>query len=275
MMGNDLRRRQMRLTRQERIRRRKRQIRIRLIVIAIAILGLIFLIAVTYKGKKDLEVLGTEMEESQQQEDIVASEEESEDTEEQPETETEEETDGWTVIVDAGHGGKDQGCAYGEVLEKDINLDIALLLRDKLEAAGVNVVMTRADDTFVYLNRRVEAAENVEADVYVSIHVDSYSDDEAVNGLTIHYQEGADGGKVMAQTIHSVLDQENITNVRSIMESDLYVLRNTTMPATLIEVGFLTNRTDRTNLQSEAFLEDLSNGIYEGIIEYLEENEKN
>jgi N-acetylmuramoyl-L-alanine amidase len=59
------------------------------------------------------------------------------------------------------------------------------------------------------------------------------------------------------------------------MESDLYVLRNTTMPATLIEVGFLTNRTDRTNLQSEAFLEDLSNGIYEGIIEYLEENEKN
>jgi N-acetylmuramoyl-L-alanine amidase len=240
-----------------------------MIVIAIALLGLIFLIAVTNKGKKDLEVLGTEIEESQQQEDIVATEEESEDTEE-PEPETEPETDGWTVIVDAGHGGKDQGCAYGEVLEKDINLNIALLLQEKLEEAGVNVVMTRADDTFVYLNRRVEAAENVEADVYVSIHVDSYSDDEAVNGLTIHYQEGADGGKVMAQTIHSVLDQENITNVRSIMESDLYVLRNTTMPATLIEVGFLTNRTDRTNLQSEAFLEDLSNGIYEGIIEYLE-----
>jgi N-acetylmuramoyl-L-alanine amidase len=265
--------------RQARIRRRKRQIRIRLTVIALGILVLASLIIVTNHGKKAISALGTGVEENTQQEDEKAGDgemtEASEEPDEPDEPEQTAQPTGWTVIIDAGHGGKDQGCAYGETLEKDINLNVALLLEDRLEAAGINVVMTREDDTFVYLNRRVEAAENVEADAFISIHVDSYSDDESIHGLTIHYQSGAAGGKVLAQKLHEILTEADVTNVRKVMESDLYVLRNTTMPAALIEVGFLTNRTDRANLQSETFLEALTDSIYEGIIEYLKENAKN
>jgi N-acetylmuramoyl-L-alanine amidase len=189
------------------------------------------------------------------------------------ETETAEPEDrGVTVILDAGHGGKDQGCAYGGIIEKNINLEIALLLEQKLEAAGIHVVMTRDDDTFVYLNRRVEAAENAAADAFISIHVDSYPEDESINGVTIHYETGADGGRELANMLHTALGGAEITNVRRVMESDLYVLRNTSMPATLVEAGFLTNSTDRANLQSEDFLDGLAEGIYEGIVTFFEEN---
>jgi N-acetylmuramoyl-L-alanine amidase len=269
-MDNELKRRH---TRQARIRKRKRQIRIRLTLIGASILVLFFLMLATKIGKKEIETLGTEIGELLQPEDPTEAESEEDAAVEEPEPAAE--PTGWTVIIDAGHGGKDQGCAYGEIIEKDINLNVALLLEQKLQAAGVSVVMTREDDTFVYLNRRVEAAENVDADAYISIHVDSYPDDESINGLTIHYQTGATGGKKLAEELHEVLAEADVTNVRSVMESDLYVLRNTSMPATLVEVGFLTNTTDRTNLQSEPFLEALSEVIYEGIIEYLTENEKN
>jgi N-acetylmuramoyl-L-alanine amidase len=293
-MDNDLRRRR---ARQERIRRRKRQIRFRLALIGISILLLVTLVIATKAGKAKIAAFGTEVEaqtplksetDQNSTEDAESDDnEEIEDTEQPDDAEEadaeEADTDirgidgaeNWTVILDAGHGGKDQGCAYGEVLEKDINLNVVLLLEEKLKQSGVNVIMTRSDDTFVYLNRRVAAAENAEADAFISIHVDSYEDDSSINGLTIHCEEGADGGKVFADKIHEILSDADITHVRNVMESDLYVLRNTTMPAVLIEVGFLTNSTDRANLQSETFLEELSDGIYEGIIDYLTENEKN
>jgi N-acetylmuramoyl-L-alanine amidase len=182
---------------------------------------------------------------------------------------------GRVIIIDAGHGGKDQGCAYGDVLEKDINLEIVLLLRQRLEEAGFTVIMTRDDDTFVYLNRRVEAAENADADAFVSIHVDSYTDDESVQGLTVHYETGAAGGQEFADSIRTAISDAGITKVRNLMESDLYVLRNTTMPATLVEVGFLTNSTDRENLQTETFQEELADSICSGIIAYFSENGNN
>jgi N-acetylmuramoyl-L-alanine amidase len=186
--------------------------------------------------------------------------------------ESEQEDRGVTVVVDAGHGGKDQGCAYGDVLEKDINLEIALLLEQKLENAGFCVVMTRDDDTFVSLNDRVEAAEAAHVDVFVSIHVDSYPDNESVNGVTVHYETGADGGKELANVLYAMLGSTKNVTVRNLMESDLYVLRNTTMPATLVETGYITNSTDRENLQSRKFLDRLTDGIYEGIDTYFSEN---
>lgn len=260
-MENDLRRRQ---ARRARIRRRKRQIRIRVGLISICMIALIWLVFVNGKSKEDTDTFGFDMGAAWQQ-TVMSSEADTEDFE-MPEVMT-----GWKVIVDAGHGGKDQGCAYGDVIEKDINLQIALFLQKKLEKAGIEVIMTRDDDSFVYLNRRVEAAENAGADVYISIHVDSYVKDESVNGVTVHYQEGATGGKTLAEQLHEALEEDELTRVRDVKASDLYVLRNTSMPATLVEVGFLTNSTDRSNLQSEAFLEALSESLADGIIGYLSE----
>jgi N-acetylmuramoyl-L-alanine amidase len=287
-MRNDRRRRHTRWA-EEQKRKRWLRLKIAVAVTAIAAVAVVAMTGVTQYKK--VQTLGSGMEaETQETEEIATdgteiltgtetaqeTETSTEDTENQ-ETVTAEAggVTGRVIILDAGHGGKDQGCAYGEVLEKDINLEIVLLLRQRLEDAGFTVIMTRDDDTFVYLNRRVEAAENADADAFVSIHVDSYTDDESVQGLTVHYETGADGGMEFADSIHSALSEAGITKVRSLMESDLYVLRNTTMPATLVEVGFLTNSTDRTNLLSETFQEELADSICSGIIAYFSENGDN
>jgi N-acetylmuramoyl-L-alanine amidase len=248
-MDSDLRRRQ---ERQRRLRRRKQQIRMRLALIISVILLFAVLLIKNTAQQRDIQTFGFDA---------------GEETEE-----SEQEDRGVTVVIDAGHGGKDQGCAYGDVLEKDINLEIALLLERKLENAVFCVVMTRDDDTFVSLNDRVEAAEDAQVDAFVSIHVDSYPDNESVNGVTVHYETGADGGKELANVLYAMLGSTKNVTVRNLMESDLYVLRNTTMPATLVETGYITNSTDRENLQSRKFLDRLTDGIYEGIDTYFSEN---
>ncbi len=256
-------------------RRRQQQICKRALI---AVLCAAVLAVLIFIGSRDRETMtdGNVDTEVQQDSTFVEEMQTEEVTETPDETQTTEpepvSKDGTVVIIDAGHGGKDQGCAYGEILEKDVNLKLALLLRDELESAGIEVVMIRDDDTFVYLNRRVEAAENASADAYISIHVDSYPGDSSIEGITVHYQKGATGGKTLATDLHEVLKESGITTIRKTMESDLYVLRNTSMPAALVEVGFLTNKSDRKNLQSEAFLEELAKQLCGGITQYLEEN---
>jgi N-acetylmuramoyl-L-alanine amidase len=209
-----------------------------------------------------------------QQRDIQTFAQDTEAEEEVEETPEAEER-GITVVVDAGHGGKDQGCSYGEILEKDINLQIAQLLEKKLEKAGFRVIMTREDDTFISLGRRVEVAEEAKVDAFVSIHVDSYTDDESINGASVYYETGADGGRVLARELFAAIDSASGVPTRKVTESDLYVLRNTTMPAALVETGYITNSTDRENLQSEKFQKKLADCICSGIIAYFSENGDN
>jgi N-acetylmuramoyl-L-alanine amidase len=254
-MENDLRRRQ---ERQKRKRRRKWQGRLRL---ALTISG-IFLLAVLgiayTMQQRDIQTFGSDTDaETEDAEEPVA------------------EDRGITVVVDAGHGGKDQGCSYGELLEKDINLQIALKLKKKLEKSGFYVIMTREDDTFISLGGRVEMAEEAKADVFVSIHVDSYTDDESINGASVYYETGADGGRVLANELFAAIDSAKGVSTRKVTESDLYVLRNTTMPAALVETGYITNSTDRENLQSKKFQEKLADCICSGIITYFSENGDN
>lgn len=265
------------LKKKQSLRKRQRQQQIRKRVL-IAVLCAAVLAALIFIGSRDRETMADgNVDTEVQQDSTFAEETQTEEVTETPDGTQKVEPepvskDGLVVVIDAGHGGKDQGCAYGEMLEKDINLKLALLLRDELESAGVNVEMTRDDDTFVYLNRRVEAAENAGADAYISIHVDSYPGDSSIEGITVHYQKGASGGKTLATNLHDELQDSAITTIRKTMESDLYVLRNTSMPAALVEVGFLTNKSDRRNLQSETFLEELAKQLCGGITQYLEEN---
>lgn len=176
----------------------------------------------------------------------------------------------YLVVVDPGHGGKDQGCAYGDVIEKDIALDASYRLRDALVKAGVSVVMTRDDDYFLYMNRRVELAETVGCNLYISIHADSFDTDTSVNGLTVHHQTGATRGKEAAFFLHDKLETADFHRIRSVKASDYYVLRNTSMPAVLVELGFVTNEDDAAKMTSADFLDQVAGVLAEGIVEYLD-----
>lgn len=175
------------------------------------------------------------------------------------------------VYIDAGHGGNDGGCFEGNILEKDLNLAIAKLVREKLTASGFRVMMSRSYDTYVTKEDRVKKANEAGADIYVSIHQNS-SEDRDVSGMEVWY-DGTDTGRgskrlallVSHQTVGSTQAYER--EVRG--DADFYVTVNTQMPACLVETGFLSNKEERGRLVSPEYQEQAASGIAQGIYYYF------
>lgn len=173
------------------------------------------------------------------------------------------------VVVDPGHGGRDPGAiGIGGIQEADIVLDIARQVAAKLDQQGVAAVLTREDDRDVDLAPRVSLAERVNADLFVSIHANAISMDRPdVNGLETYYYLD---GQRLAQTIHDQILSTIDMNDRGVRQARFYVLTRTSMPAVLVEVGFVTGRQDAARLSSPAFREQLADAIAQGILQYIQ-----
>ncbi len=188
---------------------------------------------------------------------------------------TDAEYDYGSVVIDAGHGGY-TGASSGGIMEDHITLAIALKVRDKLTAAGYNVVMTRTSDVKVSLQSRVDIASrptngNAIPVVFVSIHCNSF-DDPSTNGTQVYYHTESHYGTILAQNIYDA-DVANTTLKGSRIRdgSDLYVVRKTVQPAALVETAFISNDSDRAYLTSEEGQEALANGITAGIIKTVQQ----
>jgi len=175
------------------------------------------------------------------------------------------------IILDPGHGGEDEGCAREGVREKDINLSIAKLVQSKLEALGYQVLMIRDEDTYIAKEDRVKYANESQADIYVSIHQNA-SEDMSVSGMEVWY-EGEDGSrdnKRLAQLIQQQMIQNTGASERELRgDADFHVTGKTTMPACLIETGFLSNAEERGNLITDEYQEKIAEGIAQGIELYF------
>lgn len=183
-----------------------------------------------------------------------------------------EEPDAVRIVVDAGHGGKDPGTLWGDVYEKDINLAIAQKLEQVLQAEGYEVIMTRNGDVKLGLEERVQIAEKNRADLFVSIHQNALEHDNVTSGIEIYCNESADpdSGK-LADSIHTyLLDATGAVDKGVRKDSDFYVVQNASMPACLIETGFLTADKEREKLLDEAYQSQAAQGIADGIREFLE-----
>ena len=138
------------------------------------------------------------------------------------------------IVIDAGHGDEDPGSSISNVDEKDLNLQIALKLKSALEEEGYEVMMTRSDDTYLTLTERAEFANEVEADLFISIHQNSYIDDSTVSGIEVYYNESTktESDEVLAQFIQTELVETTGARDRGIRAYDeLVVTRKTEMPA--------------------------------------------
>ncbi len=176
------------------------------------------------------------------------------------------------IYVDAGHGGTDEGCARNGVLEKDINLAIALLVRDRLEGMGYEVMLSREDDTYVAKEDRVKAANEAQADIYISIHQNATEDDVSVNGMEVWYAgDDADrDNKRLAELINTQVIKNTGALERELRgDADFHVTGSTTMPACLIETGFLSNEAERGRLSSEEYQQQIAEGIVQGVEYYF------
>ncbi|NGZ74300.1 N-acetylmuramoyl-L-alanine amidase [Saccharibacillus alkalitolerans] len=170
------------------------------------------------------------------------------------------------IVIDAGHGNQDPGAVGNGIREKDINLGIALKVEAILKKnSKVDVVMTRSDDTFLELKERVRVAKNVNADVFISIHNNSGS--AAATGTETYYQR--DNSKALATTLHKYILQATGFKDRKVQYGNFHVIRETTMPAALLEVGFVSSANDAAQLRKEDFQQRVAEAIAKGLLEYL------
>jgi len=172
-----------------------------------------------------------------------------------------------TVVVDAGHGGFDPGGIPQNIIhEKGVALDVAMRLRNHLEASGIRVVMTRSEDVFVTLGERVRIA-NAERDaIFVSIHFNSALRREA-RGVEGYY--GSPAGAPLAEMIHQRLLPITVNpDYRPVKHATFWVLKETKIPAVLVECGFLTNPDDAAAASSEEFREKLATEIAAAIVDH-------
>lgn len=179
------------------------------------------------------------------------------------------------VYIDPGHGGSDPGAiGVGGLRESDVNLAIALKLNDLLTKGGFRTMMSRDSDVDVGLVDRPEQANNSDANVFVSIHANSFSAPTASGTEVLYYPNGYKGDTrdnlTFAQIIHDNLMKEIQTTDRGLVERpNLAVLNHTKMPAVLVETAFVTNPDDAKLLQDDSFQWKVAQGIYNGIVEYF------
>lgn len=172
------------------------------------------------------------------------------------------------IFLDAGHGGIDAGCEFDNVFEKDITLSVTLALKEKLEEIGIDVVLTRTDDQAVDLDDRCATANASGADLLVSIHCNSYTS-ASVKGFEGYYLNGDSDGKRLAELVLSAAKSDPRITTRNVKEDTFRVLRKTTMPAALFEIGYLSNETERAELQTGEYQAAIVQAIFDGIVALL------
>lgn len=190
---------------------------------------------------------------------------------------------GKVICIDAGHGGSDVG-AIGtlkgkSVYEKDITLSIATPLRDMLRSAGAKVVMTRSTDKDVArayagdaeeLQARCDIANKAKADIFLSIHIDSFSN-SSVDGTTAYYYPKTGRDLLLARALHQSMMTNMAIPDRGVRSNDLYVNVHTKMPACLMEMGFISNTHRLSMLTSSWGPKRIAESMYQGIIDYFKQ----
>lgn len=145
------------------------------------------------------------------------------------------------------------------------------MLASKLSAAGANVVMTRESDEYVALRKRVSIAHQYEADAFISLHYDA-TDDSSINGFTSYYMNSNQKG--LAEAIHDGLSSKLELRDRGTQQGNYLVLRENRQKAVLIELGFLSNSSEERVITTAKFREQATLGIYQGILNYFNEQEE-
>ena len=172
------------------------------------------------------------------------------------------------VIVDPGHGGKDPGAiGIGGLREKDVILPISKKVAEILEQNGVQAILTRKSDYFVSLKGRVQLAERANANVFVSIHANSVGRSRPeVSGFEVYYYNSGYG---LARSVHKRTLQTVNVRDRRVRKARFYVLRKSSMPAILVETGYVTGREDAAKLRQQWYRNKMAEGIARGILDYL------
>lgn len=193
---------------------------------------------------------------------------------------------GKVIAVDAGHGGPDGGAVSKEgLVEKEVNLAISLYLRDYLQQAGALVVMTREDDrdlasevTKGYSKRktedlltRVSLIEKQKSDMSISIHLNSIPSSKWKGAQSFYFPTNAEGKRLAESIQHEIRTNLNNTDRLPQTEDEFYLLKTLSIPAVLVEVGFLSNPDEARLMADSVYQKKVAESIYRGIVRFVTE----
>ncbi|WP_409289458.1 N-acetylmuramoyl-L-alanine amidase [Peribacillus sp. SCS-37] len=177
------------------------------------------------------------------------------------------------IVIDPGHGGRDRGTTgTGGTFEKDVTLWTALLVYDRLRAAGADVILTRTLDTFIELDARVDISHLKNADAFISIHYDS-ADGSDSQGFTSFYNYG--NQKTLAEELHSSLASLLPFPDRGIRQENYHVIRENKQPAVLLELGYLSNPAEELAILDSSFQKQAASAIFDGLASYFKNQAQN
>ena len=178
----------------------------------------------------------------------------------------------FSVVIDPGHGGPDPGAiGIGGIRETDVVLEVSKIVKNLLSEKGVKVVLTRKNEVDLDLSPRVSLANNMDADIFVSIHANaSRGKRRDINGLETFYYRGWRGRLLAKRIQQQILRVSPGSPDRGVKQGRFYVIKNTRMPAVLVEIGFLTGRLDARRLEKNTHRKRLAYAIAKGILEYLD-----
>ena len=188
-----------------------------------------------------------------------------------------------TVVVDAGHGGKDEGARSNNrrYREKDCNLAMVKKLKQMLDQTDINVIYTRLEDRYITKKRRTVIANMKKADLFISIHCNASDNIHSrASGIETLYAKRKGDNRLMTNRrfAHILLDTVEASSLnkarKCIRREDLFVLRHTDMPAVIVETGYMSNRKDMSYINSQKGQYEIADGIYKGIIKTLKEMNK-
>lgn len=187
----------------------------------------------------------------------------------------------YTIVIDAGHGGRDDGCSgVNGSKESEINLEIARTLKTYIESLGIKVVMTRSDGNGLYsanatnykqsdMEARMKIINDASPDMVISIHQNSFSDSSQC-GAQAFYQEDDEVSKGFADSVQSQLIGQ-LPNARiESNKGDYYLLKESKLPAILVECGYLSNESEEALLNSEEYQNKVAYAIMCGVVKYFD-----
>ena len=180
------------------------------------------------------------------------------------------------IVIDPGHGGEDPGkVGVNDILEKDINLQISMKIRDLLEEVGIEVVMTREDDKVPDrkkedLENRVELINKTRPTLALCVHQNSFTTPD-IYGAQVFYHTKTAEAEDVALLVQESMRAIDPTNKREVKKNDTYyMLKFSEVPTIIVECGFLTNQTEAQKLTTEEYQNDVAFAICEGIVKWLE-----
>jgi len=172
------------------------------------------------------------------------------------------------LCIDAGHGGKSPGAVGKYSQEKNITLNLALKLQEKLERSGIQVIMTRIDDIYLELQERCDIANKNSCDYFISIHCNSFSN-TAVTGTETYYYRGSKEGLELAKAVQIAAIKYSKNKDRGVKTVDFYVLKYTKMPAILLEAAFISNESEENMMNDSNWQDGFTRSIAIAICDYM------